>query len=249
MYKFNLVENALDSLEHAIVHLTKTNGLAKGDYKRVILDLSHVAELLFKERLRMIHPAFVFSDVDKFPSLNAHTVGAEEALQRLQKIGGVEFREEDKTALKTIREIRNQIEHYEFTLGENEAKVVIGNVLVFIFRFSCDEIGLDWADRRLNDPAWRKLNEYAEFYQAQRASILDILLDSDILIQECPICHNETFDLESEVCVLCGHREEVLTCKICKSNYLYSDVEYEEAGLCPKCEFEDGFAATTLEKY
>jgi hypothetical protein len=249
MHKFNLIENALDSLEHAIVHLTKSNGLEKGDYKRVILDLSHVAELLFKERLKMIHPAFVLSDIDKFPSLNAHTVGAEEAIKRLQKIGGIEFREEDKAALKIIREKRNQIEHYEFDLSEIEARVVIGNVLVFIFRFSCDEVGLDWADRRLNDSTWRKLNEYAEFYEAQRAHILEVLFDSELPIEECPMCHNETFDLESEVCVLCGHREEVLTCSICKSNYLYSNVKYEEAGLCPKCEYEDGYAVTHFEKY
>lgn len=250
MHQFTLIENALDSLEHAILHLNEPAGLRKGDYKRVILDLSHVAELLFKERLRMVHPAFVLSNVDKYPSTSAHTIGAAEALQRLQKIGGVEFKDEDQSALKTIREKRNEIEHYEFSISEKEARVVIGNVLVFIFRFSCDEIGLDWADRRLNDKSWSKLNEFAEFYEAQRAYIMDTLSDSMILTQDCPMCHNDTFDLESEVCLLCGHREEVLECRICKSSYLYSDVEYdEEAGLCPKCEWEDGYAAANFEKY
>lgn len=249
MHQFTLIENALDSLEHAIVHLSDPGVLKKGDYKRVILDLSHVAELLFKERLRMIHPAFVLSNVDKYPSIAAHTVGAAEALQRLQKIGGVEFKDEDQAALKTIREKRNEIEHYEFSISEKEARVVIGNVLVFIFRFSCDEVGLDWADRRINDPAWSKLNEFAEFYEAQRTHIMDTLLDSMIPTQDCPVCHNDTFDLESEVCVLCGHREEVLECRVCKASYLYSDVKYEDAGLCPKCEWEDGYATANFEKY
>lgn len=249
MHKFSLIENALDSLEHAIVHLNEPNGLKKGDYKRVILDLSHVAELLFKERLRMVHPAFVLSNVDKYPSTTAHTISAADALTRLQKIGNVEFKDEDQAALKTIREKRNEIEHYEFSISEKEARVVIGNVLVFIFRFATDEVSLDWADRRINDPSWSKLNEFAEFYEAQRTYITETLWDSDIPTQDCPICRNDTFDLESEACVLCGHREEVLECVVCKASYLYSDVEYEEAGLCPKCEWEDGYASANFEKY
>lgn len=250
MHKFNLIENALDSLEHAIEHL---NGMpdasGAGTFKRVILDLSHVAELLFKERLRQIHPAFILSEVDKYPSSTAHTVTAAGALKRLERIGEVEFKESDQGALKTIREMRNEIEHYEFVINEKEAKLVIGNVLSFIFRFSCDELGLDWADRRLNDPKWVKLNQYAEFYEAQKAHVLETLSDSGIPTTECPMCRNDTFDLESEMCVLCGHREPVLQCKACNADYLYSNVELEEAGLCPKCEWEDGYAAANFEKY
>ena len=63
------------------------------------------------------------------------------------------------------------------------------------------------------------------------------------------MCNNDTFDMESEVCLLCGHREEVLQCVQCKDDYLYSNVELEDAGLCPKCEWEDGYAAANFEKY
>jgi hypothetical protein len=249
MHKFSLTENALDSLEHAIAHLKEPAELKSGDYKRVILDLSHVAELLFKERLRIVHPAFVLSNVDKYPSASAHTVSADMALKRLQKIGNVEFDADDQAALKNIREKRNEIEHYEFSISEKEARVVIGNVLVFIFKFASDEVGLDWAERRINDSSWSKLNEFAEFYEAQKSYINETLWDSDIPTQDCPICKNDTFDLESEVCVLCGHREDVLECEQCKASYLYSEVDYEEAGLCPQCEWEDGYAAANFEKY
>jgi len=248
--RFTLVENALDSLEHAISHL---NAMPKvptaGTYKRIILDLSHVAELLFKERLRQVHPAFVLSDVDKYPSATAHTVTAADALRRLQKIGDVEFDESDQSALKTIREKRNEIEHYEFSIDEAEATVVIGSVLDFIFRFATDEVGLDWDDRRINDPEWTQLNQYAEFYRLQKARVLAALEEGSIPTMECPMCRNETFDMEAEVCVLCGHREPVLQCKSCKADYLYTNVEYEEAGLCPQCEWKDGYVAAHCEKY
>lgn len=247
--KFNLIENALDSLEHAIGHL---NGMQKtpsaGEFKRVILDLSHVAELLFKERLRQIHPAFVLADVDKYPSSTAYTVSASDALKRLEKIGGVEFKGSDQGALKTIREKRNEIEHYEFSINEAEAKVLIGSVLAFIFRFSCDEVGLDWADRRLNDPEWAKLNQYAEFFEIQREHVLEALESGEVFRLECPMCSNDTFDVEAEVCVLCGYREPVLLCHGCWASYLPSTVE-SEAGLCPTCEWEDGYASAHHEKY
>ncbi|MEH8163600.1 hypothetical protein [Aeromonas allosaccharophila] len=249
MQKFNMVENALDSLEHAIAHLTINKIITNSDLKRAILDLSHVAELLFKERLRVIHPAFVLANVDKYPSSNAFTVGAEDALKRLVKIGGVEFSEEDQSALKTIREMRNAIEHYEFELSNSEAKIIIGNVLVFIFRFACDELGLDWSERRINDYNWKRLNDYTEFFKAQLAQTLESIDASEIPITSCPICRNDTFDIEAEVCLLCGHKDEVLKCERCGTDYLHSDTEYEEAGLCDKCEWDDGYTSAHHEKY
>lgn len=246
---FNLVENALDSLEHAIKHLTVKTGPSPWDYKRVIIDLAHVAELLFKERLRRIHPAFVLENIDKFPSSAARTVSAADAINRLARIGHIDFEPSDISALKTVREIRNEIEHYEFRFSENESKVVIGNVLVFIFKFSLEELDLDWAERRINDPRWIKLNEYASFYEAQKKHLVDTLLNSEVFTIICPVCHNDLFDTEAEVCLLCGHREEVFECNGCKSPYINSDVQNDESGYCPRCEWQDGFAAANFEKY
>jgi hypothetical protein len=49
MHKFNLIENANDSLEHAIKHMRPVNKNGVGDWKRIIVDFAHVVELLFKE--------------------------------------------------------------------------------------------------------------------------------------------------------------------------------------------------------
>lgn len=89
MHNFNLVENVRDSLTHAIEHLGPVNRNKTGDWKRSIVGLAHVIELLLKERLRRIHPAFVFSNIDKYPSNNAHTIGAELVFMRLHKIGEI----------------------------------------------------------------------------------------------------------------------------------------------------------------
>lgn len=247
MLKFNLIENALDSLEHAITHLTEHKKPDTGDFKRAILDLAHVVELLLKERLRMIHPAFVLTNVDKYPSHRAHTVTAEYARMRLEKIGAVHFSDEDIAALKTIREKRNEIEHFEFSIDTNEARIVIGNILFFVFRFSLDELSLDWAERRLDHPRWSKLNEYAEFYTAQLSYIHE-QIDGALPPFDCPSCHNDVFDIEAGLCLLCGYREDAEKCRLCEADYLPSSTENAECELCPKCEYEDGYASANYEK-
>jgi hypothetical protein len=249
MHKFNLIENAKDSLVHAIKHMGPVDSNSHGDWKRIIVDLAHVLELLFKERLRQIHPAFVFSDIDKYPSSNAFTVGAKLAIKRLENVGHISFSKDDLKAITSAREKRNEIEHYEFTLENQEAKVLVGQVLAFILRFSENELKLEWNSLCFEGNKWYVLRQYKEFYESLLNSTNDRIEAEEIAVIECPSCHNETFDIEQEYCLLCGHQEEILECERCKAPYLYSTVEYEEAGLCVQCEWEDGYAAANFEKY
>lgn len=250
MHKFNLVENAKDSLSHAIEHLGPVNENTTGDWKRIISDLAHVIELLVKERLRMIHPAFVFKNVDRFPSTDAYTVGAELALSRLQKIGGISFSESEVKAVKVAREKRNGIEHFEFTIDNHEAKVLVGQALSFILKFAEEKLGLEWNVLCFNGGKWRVLQEYKEFYKSLQNSVEEKIISKEVPVIECTSCHNESFDLDSEKCLMCGHEEEVLECRWCKESYIYSSCEYDQgAELCPSCERKDGCAAANHEKY
>jgi hypothetical protein len=52
--KFDLINNAKDSLNHAVEHLTNSDGVKAGDLKRAIRDVAHAIELLLKERLQGI---------------------------------------------------------------------------------------------------------------------------------------------------------------------------------------------------
>jgi ribosomal protein L37E len=249
MHNFNLVENAKDSLSHAIEHLSPVNRNTTGDWKRIIVDLAHVVELLFKERLRRVHPAFVFNDIDKYPSNNAFTVGAEKAFVRLQKIDNLKFSESDKKAVKVAREKRNEIEHFEFSIENHEAKVLVGQVLSFILMFAEEQLELEWNSLCFKGGKWWILYEYKEFYESLIKTVQEKIEDKNIPVIECSSCHNESFDIDEEECLICGHNEEVLNCKWCEGPYIYSTCEYvEEAELCPNCECKEG-QASTHEKY
>ncbi|EKO3695086.1 hypothetical protein [Vibrio cholerae] len=250
MNKFNLVENASDSLKHALRHMGPLEEHGLGNWKRVISDLSHVVELLFKERLRRIHPAFLFTNIDKYPSHNIHTVSAELACKRLQKIGGIDFSEEDLKAIQVAREKRNEIEHYEFAISDHEAKALVGQVTLFIFKFSEEHLGLDWKEEHLQGNQVLLLYTYTEFYAKYLQAALDKINEDQTPVIKCPSCYNMSFDIENEVCLVCNHKEQLLDCSRCNSPYLFSSCEYpEEAELCPECEWQDGYAAYNCEKY
>lgn len=250
MHKFNLIENAQDSLMHALEHMGPVQKNGAGDWKRIIVDCAHVIELLFKEKLRQVHPAFVFENIDKYPSPEAFTVSAKTALERLRKIGNVTFSEEDIRAISAAREKRNQIEHFEFSIAENEAKALVGQAVSFIFRFSKDHLNLDWQKDHLKNQNWWILRQYTEFYQDLLKTANEKIEVEELSVIECTSCRNETFDIDAEKCLVCGHEEEVLDCRWCKSPYIYSSCEYDEAAeLCPSCERKDGYASANFEKY
>jgi len=249
MHKFTLLENAADSLKHAIEHIDPVHAMNVGNWKRAILDLSHVVELMFKERLKQVHPSLMWSNVDKYPSNRAFTVSSEQAFNRLKKIIGVEFTEREEEFIEKLRIKRNEIEHFEFNISDDEARMVIGHILSFILHFAKRELDLEWQEEHLDHSKWNILKGYTEFYEQQLEKIEKQIKEEELEVITCPSCHHETFGLESEKCLLCGHEEEVLECLNCDEPYLYSDVEYEDSGLCPQCEYEDRYATANFEKY
>ena len=250
MNKFNLIQNANDSLEHALRHMGPIEEDGIGNWKRIIVDLAHVVELLFKEKLRQIHPAFVFTQIDKYPSQSAHTVSCDLACKRLQKIGNIKFSKDDLNAIQTAREKRNEIEHFEFSISDREAKVLIGQVLLFIFEFAEQQLNLGWESVHLKENKFAVLYKYTEFYNKYLEKAEAKIEEEEVHVIKCSSCHNLSFDIDNEICLVCSHEEEVLDCKWCNSAYIYSSCEYDErAELCPDCEWKDGYASANCEKY
>src|SRR5262245_55387202 len=95
-FTFSLLQNAIDSLERSVDLLAwREEPNEAKRMKQAILSVAHGVELLLKERLRQIHPALVWENVDKYPGLSARTVTVDAALGRLTAIGGLRFSDED----------------------------------------------------------------------------------------------------------------------------------------------------------
>jgi hypothetical protein len=204
--KFDLLNNARDSLRHAVELLAV---LDIGDHaclKHAITSSAHCIELLLKERLRRINPAFVWEKVDEYPSLKARTVTVDTAIGRLKSIGNVAFSEKDERSLKSLRATRNAIEHYEWSTSEKEAKIIVGNALSFAFSFAHDELSLDLASEFKTDDTWNMLlNELYEFARAHGKRLEQRLHGRGENPIACDECGEVTIPLRGGSCELCGH--------------------------------------------
>jgi hypothetical protein len=144
--QFDLLNNAKDSLVHAVHLLAWPDSTPSNKYKQALLSASHCTELLLKERLRRINPALVLQNVDKYPSSTAWTVKMETALSRLTNIGNVRISDNDCETVMACKNLRNLIQHFELDIPEREARLILGKVLSFVFAFAKEELNVNFRE-------------------------------------------------------------------------------------------------------
>jgi len=224
--QFSLLENARSSLSHAILHLISENEPTSVDIKYGILDVTHTVELLLKERLFRIHPAFIYSNVDKFPNREAHTVDLITAKKRLLKIAEIDLKKYDKV-INEVKELRNTLQHFDVQYPLNKAKNIICRILSFIFYFAETHLDIDLEQEYRADDTWKSLVNIYDFW-AEHVSIVEKRQDDDqnVLCCECPKCGAITFDVFEGECAFCEHTKETYYCYRCGQYHFDFDMEY-----------------------
>jgi hypothetical protein len=209
--EFDMLSNAKDSIRQAVELIAyKDVGTDHSRLKHAITASAQSIELLLKERLSRINAAFVWENVDKYPSLQARTVTVDTAITRLKSIGGVVISQIDERDLKSLRNTRNAIEHYEWKSTEKEAKIIVGNALSFAFAFSKDELGVDLDQEFRSDDTWRMLlDELLEFSKAHGARLEARLRNNGEYPECCDECGELTVPMRGASCELCGHWQSV----------------------------------------
>lgn len=208
--QFDLLSNAADSLQYAIDLLAwKDIASDQRRMKQAIMAVAHGVELLLKERLRQVQPALIWEDVDRYPNLDARTVGAEKALARLRSIGGIEISEEDIALVKSLRRTRNAIEHFEWHTSIQEARSVVGPALSFALDFASRELKRDLAYEFRRDDTWdRFVQELREFGRAHAARLTEQAGVDDGTLICCDHCGQWAIPDAESSCLLCGHWNE-----------------------------------------
>jgi hypothetical protein len=157
-----------------------------------------------------VNRAFLWENVDKYPSVECATVRTETAISRLKKIGGVTFSNDDEKNLLSLRKTRNAIEHYEWRTTEKEAKVIVGNSLSFAFSFATESLGTDLTEDFKQDDTWRALiEELYEFVRAHGARIEAKFIEKSEYPSCCEVCGELTVPMDGGSCELCGHWQDV----------------------------------------
>jgi hypothetical protein len=205
--EFDLLSNARDSLRRAVRELAWGDGGSDPSrLKHAILNSAHCIELLLKERLRQVNPAFIWENVDKYPSLDARTVTVSTAIARLKNIGGVTFTANDERNLRSLSRARNAIQHYRWEATEKEVKVILGNALSFAFSFASEGLKTDLAEEFKEDDTWRSLvEELHEFVRAHGERLEAKLRDKGGYHPTCGNCGYPAVPPWAGSCELCGH--------------------------------------------
>lgn len=203
----SMLDNAQDSLSRAIELLAwREISPDTSRLKQAILSVAHASELLLKERLSRTNQALIWEDVDKFPNIDARTVTVDKAISRLRKISGVPLSSEDEHLLRSLRNTRNAIEHFEWQTTKREANLIIGSALSFCLAFAHEHLGRDLAYEFKRDDTWQMLiGELTEFSQNHGIRIRKKMEADGLLVATCEFCENMTVPLIGGACELCGH--------------------------------------------
>ena len=222
--KFDLIGNALDSLLHAVKHLTGAEGNhgSPGDLKRAVRDTVHAIELLLKERLRRVHPALIWVKVDDYGREDANTVSMDDAIRRLGALEHITLSSDQDRVVRAARNWRNQIEHFEFEISPEKAKIVVGSLLSFVFEFASehlppgDDQRLDLVGQLRRNELWKDLRRVTDYFTVHARTVNERLRQEGRTILTCRSCSADAFSDEEGKCRLCGEiGGERISCHTC----------------------------------
>lgn len=132
-HKLDLLDNALDSFNEALVKYQCGNSGEHRSYKFAILHFSHFVELLFKQ-VSLAHPLLVYRNPFSKNIKNEQTIGLWEAIQFFRNTGEA-FNDDFYSDIQWLKELRNNIEHYQFEMDVGEVKESLGRLTFMMNEF------------------------------------------------------------------------------------------------------------------
>lgn len=256
MLKFNLLDNALDSLAQGI-------GFAfdhrddQSKLKVAILLVTQAVELVLKERLRREDVSQIYNKPEQAGNVDASTVSLDEAVKRLKKIAEFRLPEDEYKAIDNLRRTRNRVQHYEIQLSFEQAISQIHAAIAFLIRFLHQELEID-IKNLLDDQTLERLLEVERiiegFREVARARIEQIERDhlpvslSDRItwrfeVLTCPVCGEEFYvfspDINISKCQFCDYEEGFAKCDRCGEVFLEDSGDFHYLGdelvFCDNC--------------
>ena len=215
--RLTLFGNALDFFSEGVLLLDQNDPRT---LKYAILHVASAAELVLKARLAQEHWTLIFRNpskaiVDEFERRKFTSVDFDGTLERLKNICRLDLSEHRPT-LQTLRDMRNEIQHFEFTGAVPEIASILVKTWSFLLDFIHEEVA-DQLDGELvtqfEDIKGRMIKHEAYVTQrlAEIATRLAVPQREGTLIVSCPSCLQETLVIpadEHPYCPFCRYEAD-----------------------------------------
>lgn len=244
-YKLSLLQNALDSLDEGLAQYKAFLQCGKVRASKFsVLHFAHYLELLLKHCVAEMDPDAIWVDDSK-------TIGVYAALRYLVE-AGIEVPSSFKADLEWFKALRNDVEHYEFSLNATQLRQTVARLLydAEVIRRACsveieflgviDEGNIELFAELSKEYEARLKVSYARVKEAERKAYAGVrpkfMEQVEFHIGECDHCGHETFVTNHDSptgyqCEFCGeqHSDSMpMDCTLCGMPWTRGDLTYFE---------------------
>lgn len=244
-YALTLLENGVDSLDEGLSQYRRVQDGRLKSAKFAVLAISHYLELLLNHCVHQLDEEAIWESAGK-------TINIHKALNFLVNEGGVELPASFQADLRWFKELRNDVEHYQFELDAHQVRDVIARLLydVDLVLQACGvqvdfvtmldernialfaELSKEY-EARLVAANQRVQMAREEAYSGVRPKFQD-QVQFDVV--NCDACGHETFRTNHESptgfrCEFCGEQstdEMPANCTMCDQPWTLGDLKFIE---------------------
>lgn len=220
-HRLDLLNNSISYFREAVAY-AQQDSTETTHWKFAILHVVQAMELAFKERLRRIHPVFIYESVDKPDK----TLSLRSALSRLRnpQIGNIPITDVERIKIEKAFDLRSELTHFEFNHSHDHIELKFAEIFSFMIFFYRSHLGLETAtfiDEEAHNKIIKLVKTRAELME--RAKIY-IASRGDATVWMCLSCQEDTFLVSEEQCCFCHHKERIVECPTCGTENFESEL-------------------------
>jgi hypothetical protein len=249
---FSMLENGLDSLLHAVEHLSGEP--TERDLKQGLLNSAGGVELIIKERLARHDWRLLFADPAKanaqdFAAGNFWSVSSKEANERLRDEGVVFFEPATEKTLNLLRKRRNQVIHLTIKAQARAILALAAESLAFALDFIGAELDGDALEGRAAIDLGQLRQASAAFnaFVDERWHKIRGNVEGTLAIVVCVDCGQDAVEIDDGLrCHFCGYRArpqvgaEEFAARVLGASFYdaVKNADYWPISQCPDCGME-----------
>jgi len=263
--EFDLLENAIDSLNEALNKYTQGKGGDAKAYKFCVQHLSHFFELLLKYYVTRSHPLLIYKNpYAKTIDAESQTIGLHEAINFL-KNEGREISAKFEEDLRWLKKLRNNIEHHKFSMNVEEVEETIGRLINAVVEFDDAHESIDLTSY-IDTAQYEVFRNLAYTYEQRLEKAMEAVKEAEAKAYEgyrpkehmlvnfrvyhCYECDHDTIvpneaSATGYKCTFCGAEDSEdieVDCGICGDSWSKDMMDYTDWAddgyyiyVCPRC--------------